>query len=46
MLSKRIVVALIAASVAFGIALAGAGAAAVVALGHVVSASGGGVVWT
>lgn len=46
MLSKRIVVALIAASVAFGIAFAGAGAVAIAALGHVISASGGGVVWT
>jgi hypothetical protein len=46
MLSKRIVIAVIAASVAFGLAIAGAGTAAVAALGPVVSASGGGVVWT
>ena len=50
MLSKRIVIALIAASVALGIALSGAGSAALSALGHtqsvVVSANDGVVIWT
>ena len=49
MLSKRIVIALIAASVAFGIAIAGAGSTALAAVGHapsvVVSASDV-IIWT
>jgi hypothetical protein len=47
MLSKRIIVAMIAAAAAFGFAVAGAGVVAVAATGHAPSALvPSGVVWT
>jgi hypothetical protein len=49
MLLKRIVIAVIAASVALGIAIASAGSSAIVALGHaasVVASTSGVVIWT